>query len=223
MSEDKPMGRIKYEMHTDRSGKMNNEAMLQLKSMFLAPYMQLATALIGKARHAGGNMFRHQLDTMAILIDYGYIDSVLLKASVIHDVVEDVPGFDKDLIVHADDEGPDVYRLVLEVTKKEGQLKNDYLRGIIANGSQRAKVLKCADRISNMISLGFVTDPEFIERYCDETEYFILPIALEVDYNMYQELINLIITRRKYLEDSGYIEQKKRRAAGTAPDVSVIL
>jgi len=217
------MGRIKYEMHTDRSGKMNNEAMLQLKSMFLAPYMQLATALIGKARHAGGNMFRHQLDTMAILIDYGYIDSVLLKASVIHDVVEDVPGFDKDLIVHADDEGPDVYRLVLEVTKKEGQLKNDYLRGIIANGSQRAKVLKCADRISNMISLGFVTDPEFIERYCDETEYFILPIALEVDYNMYQELINLIITRRKYLEDSGYIEQKKRRAAGTAPDVSVIL
>lgn len=210
------MGKIKYEMHTDRSGKMNNEAMLQLKSMFLAPYMQLATALIGKARHAGGNMFRHQLDTMAILIDYGYIDSVLLKASVIHDVIEDVPGFDYSLIINADEEGADVYKLVLEVTKKEGQPKNDYLRGIIANGSQRAKVLKCADRISNMISLGFVTDPEFIERYCDETEYFILPIALEVDYNMYQELINLIITRRKYLEDSGYIERKKRMAAEAA-------
>ncbi|MFA6855933.1 MAG: hypothetical protein WCR31_01875 [Treponema sp.] len=203
-------------MHTDRSGKMDNEAMLLLKSMFLAPYMQLATALIGKARHAGGNMFRHQLDTMAILIDYGYIDSVLLKASVIHDVIEDVPGFDQNLIINVDEEGKDVYRLVLEVTKKEGQLKNDYLRSIIANGSQRAKVLKCADRISNMISLGFVTDPEFIERYCDETEYFILPIALEVDYNMYQELINLIITRRKYLEDSGYIERKKNMAAEAA-------
>ncbi|MCK9169683.1 MAG: hypothetical protein M0P01_04650 [Treponema sp.] len=203
-------------MHTDRSGKMDNEAMLLLKSMFLAPYMQLATALIGKARHAGGNMFRHQLDTMAILIDYGYIDSVLLKASVIHDVIEDVPGFDQNLIINVDDEGNDVYRLVLEVTKREGQLKNDYLRNIIANGSQRAKVLKCADRISNMISLGFVTDPEFIERYCDETEYFILPIALEVDYNMYQELINLIITRRKYLEDSGYIERKKVMAAEAA-------
>jgi len=210
------MGKIKYEMHTDRSGKMDNEAMLLLKSMFLAPYMQLATALIGKARHAGGNMFRHQLDTMAILIDYGYIDSVLLKASVIHDVIEDVPGFDQNLIINVDDEGNDVYRLVLEVTKREGQLKNDYLRNIIANGSQRAKVLKCADRISNMISLGFVTDPEFIERYCDETEYFILPIALEVDYNMYQELINLIITRRKYLEDSGYIERKKVMAAEAA-------
>jgi (p)ppGpp synthase/HD superfamily hydrolase len=217
------MGRIKYEMHTDRSGKMNNEAMLQLKSVFLAPYMQLATALIGKARHAGGNMFRHQLDTMAILIDYGYIDSVLLKASVIHDVIEDVPGFDHNLIINVDDEGSAVYRLVLEVTKKEGQLKNDYLRGIIANGSQRAKVLKCADRISNMISLGFVTDPEFIERYCDETEYFILPIALEVDYNMYQELINLIITRRKYLEDSGYIESKKRMSSEAVLDNKIKL
>lgn len=60
-----------------------------------------------------------------------------------------------------------------------------------------------------MISLGFVTDPRFIERYCDETEFYILPIAIEVDYNMYQELINLIITRRKYLEDSGYIEEQK--------------
>ncbi len=207
------MGKIKYEMHVDRSGKMDNEAMLQLKSMFLAPYMQLATALIGKARHAGGNMFRHQLDTMSILIDYGYIDTILLKASLIHDVIEDVPGFDHNLIINVDEDGPEVYKLVLEVTKREGQLKSDYLRGIIQNGSQRAKILKCADRISNMISLGFVTNPDFIERYCDETEYFILPIAIEVDYNMYQELIDLIITRRKYLEDSGYIERKKRKSA----------
>jgi (p)ppGpp synthase/HD superfamily hydrolase len=210
------MGKIKYEMHVDRSGKMDNEAMLQLKSMFLAPYMQLATALIGKARHAGGNMFRHQLDTMSILIDYGYIDAILLKASLIHDVIEDVPGFDHGLIINVDEDGPEVYTLVLEVTKKDGQLKSDYLRRIIQNGSQRAKILKCADRISNMISLGFVTNPEFIERYCDETEYFILPIAIEVDYNMYQELIDLIITRRKYLEDSGYIERKKRKSSEAA-------
>ena len=108
--------------------EMNTEAMLALKGINLAPYMQLATALIGKSRHAGGNMFRHQLDTMAILIDYGYIDSVLLKASVIHDVIEDSPGFDHDLILQIEPEAKDVYELVLEVTKKEGQLKSDYLK-----------------------------------------------------------------------------------------------
>ena len=196
----------RYEMQVNRSGAMEHKAMLTLRDIYLAPYMQLATALIGKERRAGGNMFRHQLDTMTILIDYGYVDSVLLKASCIHDVVEDIPGFDTNNIINVDEEGEDVYRLVLEVTRRKEEDKPAFLRRIINEGSQKAKLLKTADRISNMISLGYVTDPKFIERYCDETEFFIFPIALEVDYNMYQELINLVMTRRKYLEDSGYIK-----------------
>ena len=200
------MEKQRYNMKTERSLKMNDRNMLELCDIRFAPYMQLATGLIGKARHAGGNMFRHQIDTLGILIDYGYIDSVLLKASTVHDVIEDIEGFDYNRIINVDEEGEDVYRLVLEVTKRPGEDKKAFLRRIIETGSQKAKILKCADRISNMISLGFVTDPKFIERYCDETEYFILPLAIEVDFNMYQELINLIITRRKYLEESGYIE-----------------
>ena len=196
----------KYEMQVNRSGAMEQKAMLTLRDIYLAPYMQLATALIGKQRRAGGNRFRHQLDTMTILIDYGYIDSVLLKASCIHDVVEDIPGFDTNSIINVDEEGEDVYRLVLEVTRRKEEDKPAFLRRIINEGSQKAKILKTADRISNMISLGYVTDPKFIERYCDETEFFIFPIALEIDYNMYQELISLVMTRRKYLEDSGYIK-----------------
>lgn len=197
-------------MQIEKPDEMSTQKMLMLKGIYLAPYMQLATALIGKSRHAGGNMFRHQLDTMSILIDYGYIDSVLLKASVIHDLIEDIPDYNINNILEIDSEAALVYELVLEVTKREGQQKSDYLRHIIEYGSEKAKILKCADRISNMISLGFVTQPEFIERYCDETEFFVLPIALKVDYNMYQELISLIITRRQYLEDSGYLAQKKR-------------
>jgi len=184
---------------------MNTQDMLVLKGIYLAPYMQIATALIGKQRHAGGNMFRHQIDTMGILIDYGYIDSVLLKASVIHDVLEDVPDFNRNQILEIDSESGQVYDLVMEVTKLEGQPKNEYLKRIIEKGSHKAKVLKCADRISNMISLGFVTDPEFIERYCEETELYIFPIALEVNFDMYQELIRLVISRRQYLEDSGFL------------------
>lgn len=190
---------------------MEHQNMLRLNGIFLAPYMQIATALIGKQRHAGGNMFRHQIDTMGILLDYGYIDSVLLKAAVIHDVIEDIPDFNHNEILQVDSESGLVYQLVLEVSKKQGQLKSDYLKGIIEHGSTKAKILKCADRISNMISLGFVTEPEFIERYCDETEFYILPIALEVNYDMFMELLNLIITRRKYLEDSGYLASKNKK------------
>ncbi|MBQ5470940.1 MAG: hypothetical protein IIT58_02925 [Treponema sp.] len=189
--------------------------MQKLSDMHIAPYMQLATGLIGKARHAGGNMFRHQMDTLAILIDYGYIDSVLLKASVVHDTVEDIPDFDRNLIINADKEGEEVLNLVLEVTRREDEDKRQFLKRILDTGSQKAKILKCADRISNMISLGYVTDPKFIERYCDETEFFLLPMAIEIDYNMYQELINLIMSRRRYLEDGGYF--CKDRKESTSP------
>jgi (p)ppGpp synthase/HD superfamily hydrolase len=178
---------------------MTTEEMLRLKGTFLAPYMQLATALIGKTREGGGNMFRHQLDTMAILIDYGYIDSVLLKASIVHDIIEDVPDFNHNLLLSVDFESPAVYDLVMEVSRRPGEAKPEFLTRIFQSGSRQAKILKVADRISNMISLGFVTQTEFIKRYSEETVRFIYPIADEVDKAMLSELQSLVESRRKYL------------------------
>ena len=178
---------------------MEQHEVALLKGMYLAPYIHLATGLRGKARHAGGNMFRHQIDTMATLIDYGYIDSILLKASIVHDVLEDVPDFNVNELLSIDSESSAVYELVMEVTRRPGQSKSEYLQHIIRHGSQRAKVLKCADRISNMISLGFVNDPEFIKRYCNETEIYVFPIALEVNFDMYDELLYLVQSRLQHL------------------------
>ena len=183
----------------DGTGRMTTEEMLRLKSTFLAPYMQLATALIGKTREGGGNMFRHHLDTMATLIDYSYIDSVLLKASVVHDLIEDVPDFNRNLLMSIDYESPSVYNLVMEVTRYPGETKPEFLTRILKTGSHHAKVLKVADRISNMISLGFVINYEFINRYTEETARYIFPIAEEVDKFMLSELKSLVQSRRKYL------------------------
>ncbi|HOJ99815.1 MAG TPA: hypothetical protein PLW34_09660 [Termitinemataceae bacterium] len=178
---------------------MNTEEMLRLKEMHIAPYIQLATALIGKRRQGGGNMFRHQIDTMAILIDYGYIDSVLLKASVVHDLLEDVPDFEPALMLCIDEESPEVYRLVLEVSRQPEESKAAFLSRVRTQGSYRAKVLKVADRISNMISLGFVMDVDFITRYTEETETYVFPIAQEVNPAMFEELKNLVESRRNLL------------------------
>jgi GTP pyrophosphokinase len=180
-------------------GLMDSEAMIRLKEMHLAPYIQLATTLVGKRRRSGGNMFRHQIDTFGILMDYGYIDSVLLKASVIHDLLEDVPDFDRDAILSIDEESSEVYKLVLEVTRRPIETKQQFLERIQRFGSKRAKVLKCADRISNMISLGYVTDVRFIKRYTDETEALIFPIAQSGDRRMLEELEELVASRREYL------------------------
>src|SRR3979411_1930650 len=91
----------------------------QLANITLAPYIVKAMALIGVKRRSGSNMFRHQLSTMAILLDYKIIDPVLLKASVIHDLCEEgaaMPGVTEDEIVRLDSDGPAVYTLVMEVT-----------------------------------------------------------------------------------------------------------
>ena len=178
---------------------MTTEEMLHLKSYFLAPYMQLATTLIGKNREGGGNMFRHQLDTMAILIDYGYIDSVLLKASIVHDLIEDVPDFNRNLLLQVDFESSSVYDLVMEVTRQPDETKPEFLIRIRESGSRQAKVLKVADRISNMIALGFVNNSDFIHRYTEETAHYVIPIAEEVDKNMLNELRSLVASRSKYL------------------------
>ncbi len=173
--------------------------MLRLKDMYLAPYIQLATALIGKPRRSGGNMFRHQIDTLGTLMDYGYIDSVLLKASLIHDLLEDIPEFNRDLILEIDSEAADVYRLVLEVTRRPIETKQEFLERIRDFGSDKSRVLKSADRISNMISLGYVTDIDFVRRYVQETEDQVFPIAELADPRMLVELKSLVATRRESL------------------------
>jgi (p)ppGpp synthase/HD superfamily hydrolase len=186
---------------------MTTDEMVHLRETHLAPYIQLATILIGKNRSGGGNMFRHQLDTMAILIDYGYTDSVLLKASIVHDVLEDIPDFNHNLLLSIDYESHLVYELVQEVTRIQGETKAEFLTRILESGSHNAKILKVADRISNMISLGFVNDMEFVSRYTDETERYIYPIAESVNMYMVTELTDLVASRRKYLAEFSKIKQ----------------
>jgi (p)ppGpp synthase/HD superfamily hydrolase len=178
----------------------------QLSGITLAPYIHKAMALIGVARKAGSNMFRHQISTLGILLDYKRLDAVLLKASVIHDLFENaigLPGVTKEDIVAIDSDGPAVYDLVMEVTIRivngEKEPKSEYLTRVLAKGSERAKVLKLADRISNLTSLGFVHDPAFVRRYLDETKSYVLPYARQINQDMYRELSDLVAHREKRL------------------------
>jgi (p)ppGpp synthase/HD superfamily hydrolase len=189
--------------------QMTTEEMMFLRETRLAPYMQLATALIGKTRLGGGNMFRHQIDTMAVLIDYGHIDSILLKASIVHDVLEDIPDFSHNLLLSIDYESPAVYELVREVTRNPGEGKMVFLTRIYETGSRNAKILKVADRISNMVTLGFVNEMEFVSRYTEDTEQYVFPIAKLVNEAMLKELQSLVESRRKYAADFRKIKAEK--------------
>jgi (p)ppGpp synthase/HD superfamily hydrolase len=101
-----------------------------------------------------------------------------------------------------------VYDLVMEVTRFPNETKPEFLTRILKSGSRQAKILKVADRISNMISLGFVINVEFISRYTEETVKYVIPIAEEVDQDMRAELVSLAESRRKYV--SVFVGQEDR-------------
>ena len=177
-----------------------------LRNLTLAPYIVKAMALIGVKRRGGSNMFRHQLSTLAILLDYKIIDPVLLKAAVIHDLFEDaagMPGVTQDEIVRLDSDGAAVYALVMEVTIRVAdgirEPKSKYLLRIMQRGSPRAQLLKLADRISNLTALGFVHDVAFVKKYLEETRASVLPHAERVNANMFRELSDLVESRARLL------------------------
>jgi GTP pyrophosphokinase len=178
-----------------------------LANITLAPYIVKAMALIGVSRRAGSNMFRHQISTLGILLDYKVVDPVLLKASVIHDLFEDarnMPGVSEEQIKRLDEHGPAVFELVMEVTRRlvKGvkEPKSEFLLRIMQHGSTRARVLKLADRISNITALGFVHDRVFVKRYLQETRDCILPYAEEVNPDMYRELSDLVENRQQMFQ-----------------------
>ena len=114
------MGRPHYEMKTDRPQNMNEQQMLQLSNIHFAPYIQLATALIGKARHAGGNMFRHQMDIkdslgrLAQALDHGRPQRDIRHERAIHDI-------DMDIIDTS-------VTYVFNILTKPGEIRSKYRR-----------------------------------------------------------------------------------------------
>jgi len=152
-------------------------------------------------------MFRHQVETLAILLEYGYADPVLLKAALIHDIIEDgerigFQGFDE--IRTIDKDGAEVLNLVKEVSQLVIQgvkeTKSEFLLRIMLRGSEQAKILKLADRISNLSALPLAGDLEFIKNYIAETENYILPYATEINPVMADEMKNRISSTLKIIQ-----------------------
>jgi (p)ppGpp synthase/HD superfamily hydrolase len=190
---------------------MENSEKEILAQMVIAPYLQKATALRGVKRYVGGNQFRHAFATLAILIDYHYTDAVLLKASVIHDLIEDVKCTSYDEIKAIDKDGAKVLELVLEVTRRKPESKEEFLKRILLQGSDLAKVLKCADRISNLTDLHpDIFDKEYIKNMIADTKKWVIPMAEQVNKDMLFELQDLIRRREQNLKFSTTIWPMKR-------------
>jgi (p)ppGpp synthase/HD superfamily hydrolase len=199
---------------------MENIEMNALRHMELAPWIQKATALIEHHRKVGGNQFRHCLATMTILIDYHFIESILLKAAIVHDLLEDSDKVKPAELADIDDDGPEVLSIVLELTRqKEKESKEAYLSRLLNEGSPAARIVKLADRISNLTDLHlFVFRKKNALIYLEQTEKFILPLVesllteslsefqKKMVVEMGKELHDLILIRKMYVDEFNQYE-----------------
>ncbi|NVO18910.1 MAG: HD domain-containing protein [Bacteroidetes bacterium] len=194
---------------------MENIEMNTLRNMELAPWIQKASALIAQHRKVGGNQFRHCLATMTILIDYHFIDSVLLKAAIVHDLLEDSDEVSPFELSSLDQDGPKVLDLVLELSRNNTiETKEEYLEKLLFMSSSSAKIVKLADRISNLTDLQlFVFSQREAESYLDQTRLFIFPMVTallrseipnsqKIMVNeMGKELHDLVLIREMYVKE----------------------
>lgn len=196
------MHEIRLLNNIEEGKNMIDEEKNRLASMVLAPYIQKAYALIGVSRRSGGNQFRHCMATMSILIDYHYIDAVILKASLLHDLFEDFPeATDDDILSIRDGDEHAVLALVRELTRKPDESKSLFYERLCKTGSQKAKIIKCADVISNLTDLHIDISPiAKIKTNLILYEKYILPMAREVNPDMALEMQDLILTRYQFIK-----------------------
>lgn len=135
-------------------------------------------------RASGDPYFAHPIEVAGILTDYR-LDSASIVTALLHDVIEDTPTTRDDI---AEGFGAEIAELVEGVTKlsrlelaAEHTRQAENLRKFILAISKDVRVLmvKLADRLHNMRTLGFVA-PAKRERISRETLDIYAPLARNI-------------------------------------------
>ncbi len=161
---------------------------------------------ISKAAHKGQNQkrshdeegldnipyFNHPVQ-VALMAFNKKLSPFAIKASLLHDVIEDTPFTIKELEL----EGINSHTLdmVKEVTKDPLEDRKSYLNRV-ANLSGEAKLIKCFDRYHNLLRSFSIKDIKFLNRYIMETEEIYVPA-----FSSYEELSDLKVSFNILLQE----------------------
>lgn len=130
----------------------------------------------GYKRYNGTHYYYHLIDVAQKLIGYGIRDEKIITAALLHDILEDVPAYNFEIINFM--YGTNVAQMVDLVTKKEAvdyskqENMTSYLNAISENIG--ASLIKTADRIHNFGTLSDATAEHKIKQVT-ETESFFIP------------------------------------------------
>jgi len=187
--------------------------------MLEAAYRVAEHAHHGQQRSSGDPFITHPLAVALILADLG-MDTTTLAAALLHDTVEDTRYTLAQLTV---DFGADVAHLVDGVTKLDkvrfgGTAETETMRKMILAAGQDVRVLiiKLADRLHNMRTLGFKSRPSQ-ERTALATRDVLVPLAGRLGLHVLKRELEDLVLATLAPETYGYVRE---RVTARAPERS---
>lgn len=129
----------------------------------------------GYKRYDGSDYYMHCVDVANFLITYGITDADAITAALLHDIIEDVPGYTEEGLARLF--GPTAARYVAAVSMKPGLDYHDsavlgaYLDTICENAYTAA--IKTADRMHNMFTLAEARMEKRYRKALETEQYFI--------------------------------------------------
>lgn len=111
-------------------------------------YMIGKDAHRGTERKTGGRYFEHPRRVSLKLLSFGFTDLIYHVVALCHDVLEDTD-FEPELFESIF--GTETAKILLLLTKKEGETKVNYLKRV--NQSKIAVAVKMADKLDNVLDI----------------------------------------------------------------------
>ncbi|HEU0100030.1 MAG TPA: bifunctional (p)ppGpp synthetase/guanosine-3',5'-bis(diphosphate) 3'-pyrophosphohydrolase [Allosphingosinicella sp.] len=164
-------------------------------------------------RASGDPYYSHPIEVAGILTDL-HLDDETIVTAILHDTIEDTVATPEEIEKHF---GANVARLVDGVTKlsrieaqSESQRAAENLRKFLLAMSDDIRVLlvKLADRLHNMRTLHFISNPDKRRRIARETMEIYAPLAERI--GMYEFMTEMQSLAFKELEPDAYASISKR-------------
>jgi GTP diphosphokinase / guanosine-3',5'-bis(diphosphate) 3'-diphosphatase len=146
----------------------------------------------GQKRASGEPYYTHPLEVAGILADMK-MDTATILTAILHDTLEDTPATYKELSAKFGKEVADLVNGVSKLTKIESQTvegkQAENFRKLVLAMSEDIRVLlvKLADRLHNMRTLGAFDKPEKQRRIARETLEIYAPLAERIGMHKLKE------------------------------------